>query len=225
MTLRRNKLLSHLLLKINERTLRERILILLFGMIFIWFIFDIALLLPHKQKVLAISDQINVLKRQTIDLRTQILSIQNAKQAATPKETSQKKQLLEKQMADLNREIKQISEHLVKSSEMASLLENFLSQHQHLKLIEIKNLPPQSILSENDTKEAEKLNHSALFIHPLVLIFEGSYFQTIQYLENLEKMPWRFFWDELDYQVIAYPEARITLKLHTMSEEPGWLGI
>jgi len=49
------------------------------------------------------------------------------------------------------------------------------------------------------------------------MVFQSSYFDTINYLDDMEKLPWCFFWDNLDYKVTAYPEANIVLNLHIVN--------
>ena len=48
---------------------------------------------------------------------------------------------------------------------------------------------------------------------------------TLRYLQALEALPWRFFWDSVDYQVIAYPQSTVRLKLHTLSLSEDWIGV
>lgn len=45
--------------------------------------------------------------------------------------------------------------------------------------------------------------------------FTGGYFETMNYLVRLERLPWCLIWDSLVYQVNTYPDATIAVILHT----------
>ncbi len=54
---------------------------------------------------------------------------------------------------------------------------------------------------------------------------EGGYMSTHRYLKALEDLPWRFFFESIDYEVINYPQARITLTVHSVSTQEAWIGV
>ncbi|MCH8492841.1 MAG: type II secretion system protein M [Idiomarina sp.] len=54
--------------------------------------------------------------------------------------------------------------------------------------------------------------------HNVTVELEGSYFAVRDYLQRLQDLPFGFYWQELDYQVDAYPLARIRLQLYTLSQ-------
>ena len=51
------------------------------------------------------------------------------------------------------------------------------------------------------------------------MTFEGDFFNTLNYLQALEKTSWPIFWDQLTYTVTEYPKAKIVLRVHTLSEQ------
>jgi hypothetical protein len=51
----------------------------------------------------------------------------------------------------------------------------------------------------------------------LELVFNSSYFDTIAYLEQLEKIPWCLSWDNIEYKVTTYPQATVTVHLSIVS--------
>ena len=53
------------------------------------------------------------------------------------------------------------------------------------------------------------------------------YFDLLDYLQAVQNSGWRLHWDSLDYHIDeAGPDkARITLELHTLSREAGWVGV
>lgn len=63
-----------------------------------------------------------------------------------------------------------------------------------------------------------------VFKHAVTVSFEGNYFAVIRYLKSLENLEWKIYWDKLDYKVVAFPRARITLEVFTLSTQQGVLG-
>ena len=48
---------------------------------------------------------------------------------------------------------------------------------------------------------------------------------AIAYFDSLGKLPWQFYWDDLQYEVDQYPNAIITLEVHTISMSEELLGV
>jgi MSHA biogenesis protein MshJ len=47
----------------------------------------------------------------------------------------------------------------------------------------------------------------------------GSYFELVQYLAELEKLPAGLLWGPAELQVEKYPEVKLTLQVHTLSPQ------
>ena len=52
--------------------------------------------------------------------------------------------------------------------------------------------------------------------YQMQLQLEGSYLATLRYLRALEGLPWKFFWEGVEYEVTEHPTARITIDLYTL---------
>lgn len=66
-----------------------------------------------------------------------------------------------------------------------------------------------------------KSNNIGVFKHAVIIRLEGSYFDVIGYLSTLENLSWKFYWSELEYQVVEYPKAIVTLEVYTLSTGKG----
>ena len=67
-------------------------------------------------------------------------------------------------------------------------------------------------------------SEAVIFAHGFEMALSGNYFQTLSFLQHLEKMS-GFYWQALDYEVEDYPNATITLQLNTLSLEEDWIGV
>ena len=149
---------------------------------------------------------------------------------------------LRQEQAQLQARLKELSEdiesqlsNLLPPRKMASVMQSVLADYQGLKLVSAKNLPvaPLKIqstsLSESedgleDEEFTEAKDEAVIFVHGFEMKLEGSYFQTLQFIQKLEAME-GFYWQAFDYEVHAYPKAKITLQLNTLSLDEEWIGV
>ena len=79
----------------------------------------------------------------------------------------------------------------------------------------------QSEIHQKEIKNKSVSNNIGVFKNTVVIQLEGSYFDVVDYLSALESLSWKFYWSELDYRVIEYPKAIVTLEVYTLSTEKG----
>jgi len=70
-----------------------------------------------------------------------------------------------------------------------------------------------------------KAGHSSIYKHGMRVEFEGNFNGTVAYLQALESMPWRFYWDNVEYEVLQFPLARVVITVHTLSLDEDWIGV
>lgn len=76
-------------------------------------------------------------------------------------------------------------------------------------------------VAERDIVSESRSNNISVFKHTVVIRLEGGYFDMVDYLSALENLPWKFYWSELDYHVVEYPKAIVTLEVYTLSTGKG----
>jgi MSHA biogenesis protein MshJ len=47
----------------------------------------------------------------------------------------------------------------------------------------------------------------------------------LAYLADLERLPWRMYWGNLDLKVGEYPQSTLVLKLYTLSLDKTWMSL
>ena len=119
-------------------------------------------------------------------------------------------------------EIRRKAGDLVEPTRMSAVLEDLLNRQKGLKLVKLETLPPEPIKLEG---QDEKDPDVAIYRHGMLIEFKGDYVSTLHYLQAVEAMPWRLFWDGMELTVEDYPTARVVLRVHTLSTSKGWLGV
>jgi MSHA biogenesis protein MshJ len=115
---------------------------------------------------------------------------------------------------------------LISPQDMAHFLEELLVQERELTLLRLQTLEVRPLL-EPAAADSGALAGSApvLHRHGFEIEFSGGYMATLRYLQALEALPWRFFWDGVDYEVVDYPQSVVRLRLHTLGLSEDWIGV
>jgi len=129
---------------------------------------------------------------------------------------NQLEQLAQEQLA-VRREIELLTGNLVSPDAMTRLLTSALESQPGLRLLRVENKAPLPL--------RESASESQVYRHALVLEFQGDYLSTLQYLRFLEGLSQSLFWDVLHFRQTEWPSGNITLELHTLSAEEGFVGV
>jgi MSHA biogenesis protein MshJ len=214
--------LQNLLNWYSSRPLRERALLLVCLLVVLFFIWDALLLSPfemRKKKALSQASQIRV---ELTDLTTRQLLVEARKENDPDQEN---RQLLEQLQGEISRTRKQLEEsvvNLISPQEMPGLLKELLVSQRSLKLLSLENQPAESL--QISQLVAEKQLGPVLYRHRLQLEVSGEYLAILAYLQQLEKLPRRLVWEELEIETQEYPLARVRLQVYTLSLSKGWIG-
>ncbi|MEP4547469.1 MAG: hypothetical protein ABJ000_14925 [Saccharospirillum sp.] len=165
----------------------------------------------------AVRDQITRLQVQSTDNQNALLALEQARNNPQLQTLSNQNERLRREVQRLNDRISGITEVLIPPNTMATLLRELLGSSD-LTLVRFGALPAQP-LAEDDSGEAQ------LFRHQLDIELTGNFDALTGYLSNIEALPWRLFWDELSVETEQYPQLRIRLKVHTLSDQEAWLNV
>ena len=131
--------------------------------------------------------------------------------------------LLKTKLQEIEIDLKNREESAVKNKDLSQsvspqtvtkVLQDLLASKYNLVLLQLQNLPSKVVLlSQSNLKVVE---------HSMIIKFQGDYFSTMNYLQAIESLPWRISWDRLEYKVIEYPTAEVTLQIHILSNQGGW---
>lgn len=213
-------------LKIDAMSQRERVLLLAVGLVVSVMLIQIIFIDPVMADRELLSKQINQLKQQIETDKNEKILIAAQITAGVNRKKTQHRDQLKDQVAKLNEKIENSLVAMIPPRLMPEVLESMLSQSGELKLVSLENKPVVSVLEQVDEKISPGTSPTqALYNHGFTLRLRGSYMATIQYFENLSKLPWRFHWDVLEYNVEQYPNATITLEVHTVSMSEEWIGV
>jgi len=129
---------------------------------------------------------------------------------------------------------------LISPKKMTVMLKELFESNKNLALISLEKLKTQSIfdfsqstkssdeniISVTDDVSNQDTNKKAVvYRHPVRIVFTGSYLNTMNYLEAIEKKPWDLYWDAVQLDVEKYPKSKIVITVFTLSFKKGWIGV
>ncbi|UXI01583.1 type II secretion system protein M [Photobacterium sp. TY1-4] len=205
--------------KLSERfdllTRREQGLILVSGWTVLLFVGFMVVIEPRMQALDSVERQILSLAGQLSSNEQQIDHIQRKLQRDPNREVEQKINMLAQENDALEATLQQRVASLVSPMQMSALLEQVLKRTDRLRLLSLTSMPSAQLISGKD---------EGYYIHPVRLTLRGRYFDLVDYLDQLEALPVKYYWRSLNYQVDTYPWAEIELEVYTLGESKDFIG-
>ncbi|MCP5162523.1 MAG: hypothetical protein H6999_02320 [Hahellaceae bacterium] len=223
-------------LSLNEKylalSLRERMIVfsaLVILIVFGWltFYFDVVekKQATFRQKITTVDDEIARMATQVGELQTRL---DNDPNLILKSEQRQ----LNAQLDALNADIESRLSGLLAPEQMLDALRKTISAQTTVRLLGVRNLPAapyQLVNPKRAEMQAAESGHegdekAAIYSHQMEVVLEGDYFSVVRYVQQLE-MQSGFYMQSLDYEVIDYPKAKVTLRVSTLSLEEAWIGV
>jgi MSHA biogenesis protein MshJ len=137
---------------------------------------------------------------------------------------------IEKKNLKLNEDIGRLTKALVAPKQMVSLLESVLKDDRRMKLISLNNLPKENLIfhieeAGSDISEPSDVDEGLIYKHAFEIEMEATYDSTVQYLQRIDKLPWKVFWQNLRYEAKSYPNGNLKIKIYTLSTSREVLGV
>lgn len=218
--------------KIDARVMRERALIFFTVLAFVFMLWNFVVQSSIDKKTQETRAQLDQLATQRTTLQTQIAAAtQNLLNDPDKQKKAQIAQL-QTDISGLENQLQSVSQNLIKANQLPQALQEVLEKTSQLTLLEVKTLPARELqfvavntATNTPSAPASEETNAGVFQHVVELRVSGSYNQVVQFLVALERLPWRFYWQDLNYSVDQYPNAEVILRVYTLSSEEGLFGV
>jgi MSHA biogenesis protein MshJ len=207
-------------------SLRERALIAAAVVVVMFLLWDTLLLSPQEIRQKQVVAEMQAINQQTEALNKQIQEMSAALKGGESEHIAARAAELKKLLVALRQQQKDLTIEFIKPAQMAGVLRDMLHAEKGLVLTRLESLGAQPLFPVPEAdKDKPRTHRTEIYKHGLRIVFEGDYFKTLKYLRALEAMPWRLYWDNVEYQVTEYPKASIAITVHTLSLDEGWIGV
>ncbi len=201
--------------------LRQRILVAAAILVFVHAAWDVLLYQPQLRQLDTIGSAID-------SHRTAIAAfgktIQKINIVTSQDKPNTQITTLNTQIRQLDAQIEMILSELITPDQMSDVLRELLTKNTSLKLTQLDTEAAKLVnksVPEGDTGSSAE----PIYKHAMTLQFEGDYLSALSYIQAVEQLGWRIFWDSVHIDGSDYPRTRISVSLYTLSLDEGWIGV
>jgi MSHA biogenesis protein MshJ len=206
-----------LVARIDDMSLRERAMLFASISLVILLVAYAALLDPVLRKQKSLIDRVAREQNQINEIRGQIEQIVRAGDAKGRHPEQVAVDALERQIAELDRSLAAKQSGLIAPERLPALLKDLLGRSKGVELESLRLLPGVPVKAGT--------GETSLYRHGVELAVKGSYFELLQYLEELEKRSSVLLWGSVELQVDQYPDVRLRVVIHSLSRNASLLAI
>ena len=234
-----NKVLAPYLQKFDALSLRERLMVAAAFVAATFFLVDALLLSAWSRQNAGLKASIGEQSAESGRVSAQLKELQ-ARTAGHPDAQARARiQEIEQKIAAIDATLQSASRQLVPPERMATLLEDLLKRNRRLQLMKMTTLPAAELLereqagvvgaappgAEPPPVAAGPSGNQNIFKHGVELTLRGNYFDMLEYLAQIEALPWQMYWGKLKLDARDYKRPVLTLTLYTLSLDKAWLTI
>lgn len=231
-----NKPLSDALRRFDALSLRERLMIAAAALAATFFLLDTLLLSAWSRQNAGLKATLTEQRAELDRMEAQIKESQVRMSVHPDEQARVRLREIEQKIAAIDATLQASSRQLVPPDRMTTLLEDLLKRNRRLQLVKMATLPAEELLGREQTggmppkveHEPPAAGQSAsqnIFKHGVELTLRGSYFDMLDYLAQIEALPWQMYWGRLKLEAREYNRPVLTLTLYTLSLDKAWLTI
>ncbi len=207
--------------KFEAITERERILVIITGVVVILMLGYVSLVEPVVLKAEREQRSLAVKKAELLTVESQIAMVQNDLIKDPNDPLKSRIAALSKDLSETEQQLQQQTRDIVPAKQMSRVLRELLKQSSVVRLEDMESVPVVT-LSVDEQDQASQIQ---LYQHGMKLVLSGSYFDIHAYLDAIESLPWRFYWRSFEYRVADYPRGEAEIELYTLSTNMEFIGV
>jgi len=229
--------------KFDALTQRERWIVLLGSGAALGFVLWSLLVDPIAAENKRLAASLAQQQQQLGELRGAVRAMQAARVDPDAANRARRDQL-NADIADLERKLRAVGKTLVAADRMPRLLESLLGRNSHLQLVALNSIAAAPLVPRQPAKaearpEAKDKPAAAqapsappaaapdvnIYRHGVELTVEGAYLDLLDYLAQVEKLPWQMYWGKASLSAAQYPRVTLTLTVYTLSLDKMLLAV
>ena len=226
--------IKQLLARIDELNLRERAIVFGGVLVMLFLGWYTTLMEPLMKEEKRLQSELNSKRDQLFTLSSQFEQMTGAAGKDPTAEYRRNLDQLNQQVVLLEQDLKETTANLVSPESMPEILRMVLNKSRGLTLMRLTGLGGTPLVvvdtptGKKDTPGANEIARDdlgAAFKHGMKIEFRGDFFETLEYIRALEGLERGFFWDNIQYEVLDYPDSVTTITLYTLSLNQDWIRI
>jgi MSHA biogenesis protein MshJ len=219
-------------------TIREQYLILLTGLVAIFFIIFYLFIDSKMTSNTNAIKKIAQLNSSNQSAKIVILELQAGLQQDPNKNIREKITQYEAKLAKIDTKLLTLTSELISPVQMRYALLDLLKLKETVSLLSFELLGAEPLLSNVDSTLERKLETSPsavpadenkaslnFYRHGIKIKLSGRYFDLRDYLIQLEKLPWKLFWQDFNFKLMEYPNSELEIELYSLGTNKEFVGV
>jgi MSHA biogenesis protein MshJ len=154
--------------KFEKLTVRERVLVYATAAVVVIFIADALFLGPLTQRRSSMSAQVESQRQEIENIEQQLVEMRQRRDADPDAASKQRIEQINKQIGEIDQNLKQVQDTLVPPEKMADLLQELVTKNKRLQLVGLKTIPGAPLIDRAKRAEEEKAKAAALALETRV---------------------------------------------------------
>jgi MSHA biogenesis protein MshJ len=196
--------------RIDDMTLRQRAMLFATVSLVVIALVHVMLIEPVLVKQKQLIDRVNRDQSQLAAVRAQIGSVLKEQESGRKDPEQLALMELEARVKESEKALAGRRGGFIAPTRLPALVRSLLGPDAAVRLEALRVVPGAPV--EGAT---------GFYRHGVELTLRGGYFDLLQYLAQLEKLPARLLWGRTELLVEKYPEVRLTVQVRTVSTEPS----
>jgi len=203
---------------VKARNLRERVLLVIIGWTVIYMLWFLLLVRPLNLDITFLNNQVTSLLTQTSAIHDEAAKIVEIATRNSTNSLLKQNKALSNKTEDLRTHIEFLASRVIPMNKVHTVLKDILNQPGvNTQLINLKNQSEEPLLPNQPNALDTLPLMRKIKKHYFEVQLRSNYFSTISYLQNLEKLPWSLYWNSLEYKVVDYPQADVSVKFYILT--------
>jgi MSHA biogenesis protein MshJ len=220
--------------KFLQLTSREQFLVLLTGLVAIFFIISSVFIDDKSAKIISFDKQSRAMASGNKTLNYSIKEYQRALEQDQNVNTVKQIAQLETKLANIDKQLVLLTTDLISPSQMREALLKLLKLEPGVSLLsfELTGAKPlldlagdQADAQANITSPTSEQLGLNLYKHGIKIKLSGKYFQLRNYLRQLEQLSWKFFWKDFKFEVKEYPRGEVDITIYSLGLKKEFIGV
>jgi MSHA biogenesis protein MshJ len=188
---------------------------------------------PAQRRARVLQKQIVDQKAELENLRTAGRPVPKTPEVSLPQ--SEKNEELQRSLDEMNAKLKDMERDLVSADRMKAVLQEMLTRDPGLQLITLRTLPVVPLIPKVEQPERQSgasegapqagTRADNVYRHGVEITVRGKYANLHEYLMRLERVPSRMIWSRAQLTAGEDAELTLTITIHTLSLDRGWLQV
>jgi len=220
--------------KFLQLTSREQFLLLLTGLVAIFFIISYVFIDDKSAKMASFDKQSRLMISSNQSLSFSITEYQKALKQDPNKDTVKQISQLETKLAKIDKQLVNLTTELISPTQMREALLKLLKLEPGVSLLSFELIGAEPLLdlgtaqknsmAEQEPPTSEQLGLN-LYKHGIKIKLTGKYFQLRNYLQQLEQLSWKFFWQDFQFEVKEYPRSEVEITIYSLGLSKEFIGV